>query len=83
MGSAEPISIKIAKIPKQYVFKKEGDNSNSSQWFYIFCFLSTQRFYQIITNYGKLSLYQMLRSISEKNAIILLLQRIMKKENTI
>ena len=69
MGSAEPISIKIAKIPKQTSFKKDGDSSKSSQWFYIFCFLSTQRFYQIITNYGKLSLYQMLRSISQSNVI--------------
>jgi hypothetical protein len=69
MGNAEPISIKITKIPKQSIFNKEGDNSKISQWFYIFCFLSTQRFYQIITNYGKLSLYQMLRSISQKNAI--------------
>ena len=70
MGNAEPISIKITKIPKQGSFKKDGDSGKSSQWFYIFCFLSTQRFYQVITNYGKLSFYQMLRTISQGNTNI-------------
>jgi len=67
MGDAEPVSLKIHKIPKQSGYKKDSDSGKSSQWFYIFCFLSTQRFYQIITNYGQLSFYQMLRSINQNN----------------
>jgi hypothetical protein len=41
MDDSEPISVKIAKIPKQTGFKKDAIGSKSSQWFYIFCFMST------------------------------------------
>ena len=68
MGVGEPLGLKIARIPKQS--NGQGDENKGSQWFYIFCFLSSQRLYQLITNYDKLTLYQMLRAVTQCNTII-------------
>ena len=69
MGNGEPLGIKIAKIPKQASSNSTGDEKNQ-QWFYILCFLSSQRLFQLITNYDKMTLYQMLRNITQCNTII-------------
>ena len=70
LGNGEPLGLKIAKIPK-YKNNKEGINNNTDgeenkkqQWFFIFCFLSNQRFFELVTNYNRLSLYQVLRLIN-------------------
>ena len=65
MDDSEPISVKIAKIPKQTGFKKDAIGSKSSQWFYIFCFMSKKKLFVLVTNYDKLSLYQILRTINQ------------------
>ena len=64
LGNAEPFDIKIARIPKQN--PSVGDIKNQ-QWFYIFCFLSSQLLFQLVTNYDKLTLYQVLRNINQCN----------------
>ena len=69
MGNGEPLGIKISKIPKQIPPNAQGEEK-IPQWFYIFCFLSSQKLFQLITNYDKLTLYQMLRNISQCNTII-------------
>ena len=68
LGNGEPISIKIAKIPKQNNSTGTGDEKNQ-QWFYILCFLSSQKLFQLITNYDKMNLYQMLRNINQCDII--------------
>ena len=68
MGNGEPLGIKIAKIPKQTPPNGQGEEK-AQQWFYIFCFLSSQRLFQLVTNYDKLTLYQMLRKINQCNII--------------
>ena len=69
MGNGEPLGIKIAKIPKQTSSTGQGEDKNQ-QWFYILCFLSSQRLFQLITNYDKLTLYQMLRNVNQCNVIV-------------
>ena len=49
MGNGEPFGLKISRIPKQ------DEKNDQSQWFYIFCFLSSQRLFQLITNYDNLN----------------------------
>ena len=73
LGNGEPLGLKIAKIPK-YKNNKEGTNNNidgednkNQQWFFLFCFLSSQRFFELVTNYNRLSLYQVLRLINQCN----------------
>ena len=75
LGNGEPIGLNIVKIPK---IKKNKDNDEiginrgphrptkkNQQWFFIFCFLSNQRLYQLVTNYNRLSLYEVLRAINQ------------------
>ena len=69
MGNGEPLGLKIAKIPKQNTSNNTPEDKNQ-QWFYILCFLSSQRLFQLITNYDKLTLYQMLRNINQCNTIV-------------
>ena len=74
LGKGEPIGIKIAKIPK-YPKKynedraiNEEENKNQ-QWFFIFCFLSTKRLFQLVTNYNRLSLFQILKFMNKCHTI--------------
>ena len=72
MGNGEPFGLKITKIPKisKSSGKKDKHGENvHSQWFYIFCFASAQRLFQLVTNYDSLNLYQTLRNIHQCNTI--------------
>ena len=68
MGNGEPFGLKIVKIPK---YTKNNNNKNAEkedkhqQWFFIFYFLSNQRLFQLVTNYNRLSFYQVLRIINQ------------------
>ena len=66
LGNGEPLELKIAKIRKE----TGKENENNPQWFYIFCFLSTQRLFQLITNYNNLNLYKILKKINQSNKIM-------------
>ena len=76
LGNGEPIGLKIVKIPKIKKNKENDEPSNydkntdrqtkkNQQWFFIFCFLSNQRLFQLVTNYNRLSLYEVLRLINQ------------------
>ena len=70
LGNGEPLGLKIVKIPYNKTDEKKGNNNNFKgkrhhQWFFIFCFLSNQRLFQLVTNYNRLSLYQVLRIINQ------------------
>ena len=65
MGDDEPICIKIQKIQKQSGLKRDGDSNKSPQWFYIFCIMTKRTLCQIVTNYDRLSLYQILRTLNQ------------------
>ena len=73
LGVGEPIGIKIAKISKnkqnnETDEKNENSDKNENkdkQWFFILCFLSSKRLFSLVTNYNKLSLYQILRLINQ------------------
>ena len=66
LGNGEPLELKIAKIQKQ----AEEENDANPQWFYIFCFLSSQRLFQLITNYNNLNLFQTIRTINQCDKIM-------------
>ena len=73
MGNGEPLGLKIARIPKMKKNNNDDiDDKNSDkeekrnhQWFFVFCFLSNQRLFELVTNYNRLSLYQVLRMINQ------------------
>ena len=74
LGNEEPIGLKIVKIPKypkKYSEDKiinEEENKNQ-QWFFIFCFLSNQKLFQLVTNYNRLSLYQTFKLVNQCHII--------------
>ena len=73
LGNGEPLGLKIARITKMKTSKNEEiddkdsdkDEKMNHQWFFIFCFLSSTRFFELVTNYNRLSLYQVLRIINQ------------------
>ena len=72
MGNGEPLGLKIVRIQNYRKNNDNMDDENSDkeerknhQWFFIFCFLSNQRLFELVTNYNRLSLYQVLRTINQ------------------
>jgi DNA-directed RNA polymerase III subunit RPC1 len=71
LGNGEPIGLKIVKIPK-YPKKYNEDKivneeeNKIQQWFFIFCFLSDQKLFQLVTNYNRLSLYQAFKLTNQR-----------------
>ena len=76
LGDGEPLGLEIARIPKKVNksnyegtgiedLVKNLEEEKNNQWFFIFCFLSNKKIFQLITNYNRLSLYQVLRFMNQ------------------
>ena len=57
LGNAQPIGLKIAKIPKY--------SNKDKKWFYIICFCTSQIIFQMVTDYDNLTLHELFRKYSK------------------
>ena len=57
LGNAKPIGLKISKISHNL--------ENEKKWFFIICFCSSQRIFQIITDYDNLTLHQFFKKYTK------------------
>ena len=57
LGNAQPIGLKIVKIPNY--------SNNDKKWFYIICFCTSQIIFQMITDYDNFTLHELFRKYSK------------------
>ena len=57
LGNAQPIGLKIVKIPKY--------SNQDKKWFYIICFYTSQIIFQMITDYENFTLHELFKKYSK------------------